>query len=54
MECVEDCTGPLLWFPVNDGGDCAALVYCDGCGEVFAWLLAPVDDRHANLPLLVG
>lgn len=53
MERVETCIGPLLWFPVGDGADYAALVYCEGCGDIFMWM-EKVDHKHEHLPVLVG
>lgn len=50
---MDTCLGPLLWFPVDDGGDYAALLYCGACGEVFMHT-DRCDDRHAELPVLVG
>lgn len=53
MKRVDTCLGPLLWYPVDDDGDLAALVYCGCCGDIFMWLDTP-DDRHADLPVLAG
>lgn len=53
MERVDTCIGPLLWFPVDDGGEPAALLYCDHCGAIFVYA-DRVDDGHCELPVLAG